>query len=140
MNAELIKKEIDTFRQDSTIPYSEELAARLEYLQEDIVDDPEEPPISLTSIANFRTFIHTYDVNFPSLTLTNNSEIAATWGTRSSLYFFISFLDDEKIDYVCNKKRGDDEPDISIGTSTITNIINELPHPECRQLIFKTHA
>lgn len=136
MSEELLQKEIDTFRQDSTIPYAKELAARLDYLQDCIVGVEDEPPMSLSSIAHFRTFIHNYNVNVPSLVLTQNNEIAATWGRRDSLYFIMSFLDDERVDFLCNKNQGTSEPDISTGSSTLTNIINDLPHPECRQLIF----
>jgi hypothetical protein len=88
-----IKKLIDYVRKESKIQFSQELAVRLDFLQEAVGEDPDEVPISPESLRNFISFLRrTLNLKYPNVVLTPSNEIRAQWRTAPNRHFAVVFL------------------------------------------------
>ena len=90
---EKIKKLIDYVRGGSKIQFARELAAKLNFLNEVVNEDPDEDPISIDSMRNFIRFLqNTTNLKCPNVALTPSNEIHAQWRTAPNRHFAAVFL------------------------------------------------
>jgi hypothetical protein len=90
---EKIKKLIDYVRGGSKIQFAQELAVKLNFLNDIVNEDPAEDPISIDSMRNFISFLqNTTNLKCPSVALTPSNEIHAQWRTAPNRHFAAVFL------------------------------------------------
>ncbi len=90
---EKIKKLIDYVRGGSKIQFAQELAVKLNFLNEVVNEDPDEDSISIDSMRNFISFLqNTTNLKCPNVALTPSNEIHAQWRTAPNRHFAAVFL------------------------------------------------
>jgi len=90
---EKIKKLIDYVRGGSKIQFAQELAVKLNFLNEVVNEDPDEDSISIDSMRNFISFLqNTTNFKCPNVALTPSNEIHAQWRTAPNRHFAAVFL------------------------------------------------
>jgi hypothetical protein len=90
---EKIKKLIYYVRGGSKIQFAQELAVKLNFLNEVVNEDPDEDPISIDSMRNFISFLqNTTNLKCPNVALTPSNEIHAQWRTAPNRHFAAVFL------------------------------------------------
>ena len=90
---EKIKKLIDYVREGSKIQFAQELAVKLNFLNEVVNEDPDEDSISIDSMRNFISFLQsTTNFKCPNVALTPSNEIHAQWRTSPNRHFAAVFL------------------------------------------------
>jgi len=90
---EKIKKLIDYVRKGSKIQFAQELAVKLNFLNEVVNEDPDEDSISIDSMRNFISFLqNTTNLKCPNVALTPSNEIHAQWRTAPNRHFAAVFL------------------------------------------------
>lgn len=91
-NEEKIKKLIDFIRGGSKIQFAQELAVKLNFLNEVVDEDPDEDSISIDSMRNFISFLqNTTNLKCPNVALTPSNEIHAQWRTAPNRHFAAVF-------------------------------------------------
>jgi hypothetical protein len=92
-NEEKIKNLIDYVRGGSKIQFAQELAVKLNFLNEVVNEDPDEDSISIDSMRNFISFLqNTTNLKCPNVALTPSNEIHAQWRTAPNRHFAAVFL------------------------------------------------
>ena len=90
---EKIEKLIDYVRGGSKIQFAQELAVKLNFLNEVVNEDPDEDSISIDSMRNFISFLqNTTNLKCPNVALTPSNEIHAQWRTAPNRHFAAVFL------------------------------------------------
>ncbi len=90
---EKIKKLIDYVREGSKIQFAQELADKLNFLNEVVNEDPDEDSISIDSMRNFISFLqNTTHLKCPDVAVTPSNEIHAQWRTAPNRHFAAVFL------------------------------------------------
>ena len=90
---EKIKNLIDFVRGVSKIQFAQELAVKLNFLNEVVNEDPDENSISIDSMRNFISFLqNTTNLKCPKIALTPSNEIHAQWRTAPNRHFAAVFL------------------------------------------------
>jgi len=90
---EKIKKLIDYLRRESKVQFAQELAVKLNFLNEVVNEDPDEDSISIDSMRNFISFLqNTKNLKCPNVALTPSNEIHAQWRTAPNRHFAAVFL------------------------------------------------
>lgn len=129
---EQIEKMICYIRDGSKIEFAHELSARLNFLHESVVEDPEEIPISVESLRNFISFLrNTTNLKFPSVVLTPSNEIRAQWKTALNRYFAVVFLPTGDARYVIftPNPKNPDKIDRLSGITSIDSLLETAgPH------------
>ena len=100
-NEEKIKRLIDYMRDKSNLQFAPELATRLEFLHQAVMEDPDETPISPESLSNFIGFLQEApNLRSPDIVLTPSNEISAQWRTAPNRHFAVVFLPTGETRYV----------------------------------------
>ncbi len=90
---EKIEKLIDYVRGGSKIQFAQELAVKLNFLNEVVNEDPDEDSISIDSMRSFISFLqNTTNLKCPNVALTPSNEIHAQWRTAPNRHFAAVFL------------------------------------------------
>lgn len=98
---EKIRRLIAYIRDKSDIQFAPELAARLEFLHQAVMEDPDEAPISPESLSNFIGFLQEApNLRYPDIVLTPSNEISAQWRTAPNRHFAVVFLPTGETRYV----------------------------------------
>lgn len=131
-NKEKIKRLIDHIRHESTIQFAQELANRLAFLHEAVMEDSDEAPISSESLSNFISFLQkTSNLKYPDVVLTPSNEISAQWRTAPNRHFAVVFLPDGTTRYVIFRPNliDPDKIDRLSGTTSVDTLIETVqPH------------
>ena len=129
---EKVKKLIDYVREGSNIKFAHELAVRLNFLHEDVNEDPEEDPISIESLRNFISFLrNTTNLKYPNVVLTPSNEICAQWRTAPNRHFAVVFQPTGEARFVIftpNPKDPDKIDRLSGITSVDSLMVTVRPH------------
>jgi hypothetical protein len=92
-NDEKIKILIDYIQGGSKIQFAQELAFKLNFLNEVVNEDPEDGSISIDSMRNFINFLqNTTNLKCPNVALTPSNEIHAQWRTAPNRHLALVFL------------------------------------------------
>ena len=119
---EKIKKLIDFVREGSKIQFAHELAAKLNFLNEVVNEDPDEDSISIDSMRNFISFLqNTTNLKCPSVALTPNNEIHAQWRTAPNRHFAAVFLSTDETRFVIFTQNSKD-PEMIDRISGLTSV------------------
>ena len=98
---EKVNKLINYVREESKIQFAQELAVKLNALNEVVNEDPDEDPISIDSMRNFISFLqNTTNLKCPNVALTPSNEIHAQWRTAPNRHFAAVFLPTEETRFV----------------------------------------
>jgi hypothetical protein len=131
-NEEKIRRLIDYIRDKSNIQFAPELAARLEFLHEAVMEDPDETPISPESLSNFIGFLQEApNLRSPDIVLTPSNEIRAQWRTAPNRHFAAAFLPTGETRYVIftPNLRDPDKIDRLSGTTPMDTLMETAePH------------
>jgi len=129
---EKVRKLINYIRDKSPIQFAQELASRLDFLYESVIEDAEEEPISPESLTNFIAFLQeTPDVKLPDVVLTPSNEIRAQWRKGSNRHFAVAFLPTGKTRYVIFTPNPTDPDKIDrlSGTTSVDSLMHTAePH------------
>jgi hypothetical protein len=89
---EKIKKLIDYVQRGSKIQFAQELAVKLNFLNEVVNEDPDDGSISIDSMRNFINFLqNTTNLKCPNVALTPSNEIHAQWRTAPNRHLAVVF-------------------------------------------------
>jgi len=89
---EKIKRQINAIIDETNIRFSRELAARLHFLYDAVLEDPDEDPVPIESLVNFIRFLQdTPNLKYPEVVLTPSNEISAQWRTGPNRHFAVVF-------------------------------------------------
>ncbi len=129
---EKIKKLIDYVRKGSKIQFAKELAAKLNFLNKVVDEDPDEDSISIDSMRNFISFLqNTTNLKCPNVALTPSNEIHAQWRTAPNRHFAAVFLPTEETRFVIftpNSKNPEMTDRIS-GLTSVDSLLETIqPH------------
>lgn len=131
-NEEKIRRLIDYIRDKSNIQFAPELAARLEFLHQAVMEDPDETPISPESLSNFIGFLQEApNLRYPDIVLTPSNEIRAQWRTAPNHHFAVVFLPTGETRYVIftPNLRDPDKIDRLSGTTSMDTLMETAePH------------
>jgi hypothetical protein len=131
-NEEKIRRLIDYIRDKSNIQFAPELAARLEFLHQAVMEDPDETPISPESLSNFIGFLQgAPNLRSPDIVLTPSNEIRARWRTAPNRHFAVVFLPTGETRYVIftPNLRDPDKIDRLSGTTSMDTLMETAePH------------
>jgi len=129
---EKIRRLIDYIRDKSDIQFAPELAARLKFLHQAVMEDPDEAPISPESLSNFIGFLQeTPNLRYPDTVLTPSNEIRAQWRTAPNRHFAVVFLPTGETRYVIftPNLRDPDKIDRLSGTTSMDTLMETAePH------------
>lgn len=129
---EKIRRLIDYIRDKSDIQFAPELAARLEFLHQAVMEDPDEAPISPESLSNFIGFLQEApNLRYPDIVLTPSNEIRAQWRTAPNRHFAVVFLPTGETRYVIftPNLRDPDKIDRLSGTTSMDTLMETAePH------------
>jgi hypothetical protein len=129
---EKVKKLISYVREESKIQFAHELAARLKFLLDAIIEDPDEVPISSESLRNFISFLRiTTNLKYPNVVLTPSNEIRAQWRTAPNRHFAVTFLPTEETRYVIftPNPKDPDKIDRLSGITSVDSLMETIqPH------------
>jgi hypothetical protein len=128
---EKVKKLIDYVRGGSKIQFAQELAAKLNFLNEVINEDPDEDSISIDSMRNFIRFLqNTTNLKCPNVALTPSNEIHAQWRTAPNRHFAAVFLPTGETRFVIFTPNSKD-PEMTDRISGLTSVdsLLETIHP-----------
>ncbi len=119
---EKIKKLIDYVRGGSKIQFAQELAVKLNLLNEVIIEDPVEDSISIDSMRNFISFLqNTTNLKCPNVALTPSNEIHAQWRTAPNRHFAAVFLQTGETRFVIFTPNSKD-PEMTDRISGLTSV------------------
>jgi len=129
---EKIRRLIDYIRNKSDIQFAPELAARLEFLHQAVMEDPDEALISPESLSNFIGFLQEApNLRYPDIVLTPSNEIRAQWRTAPNRHFAVVFLPTGETRYVIftPNLRDPDKIDRLSGTTSMDTLMETAePH------------
>ena len=129
---EKIRRLIDYIRDKSNIQFAPELAARVEFLHQAVMEDPDETPISPKSLSNFIGFLQeALNLRSPDIVLTPSNEIRAQWRTAPNRHFAVVFLPTGEARYVIftPNLRDPDKIDRLSGTTSVDTLMETAePH------------
>lgn len=129
---EKIRRLIDYISDKSDIQFAPELAARLEFLHQAVMEDPDEAPISPESLSNFIGFLQEApNLRYPDIVLTPSNEIRAQWRTAPNRHFAVVFLPTGETRYVIftPNLRDPDKIDRLSGTTSMDTLMETAePH------------
>lgn len=126
-----INELIKYIRNKSTLQYREDIAAQLDYLYEEVRDDPEEEAILPDSLIYFINFLQNSALSCPDVGLTPLGEIDAEWHEGSNRHFSVDFLPTGEVRYVIFKSNPNDpeKTDRLSGITTTDSLIHTIrPH------------
>lgn len=87
-----IKQKINAIIDETNIRFSRRLAARLHFLYDAVLEDPDEDPVPIESLVNFIRFLQdTPNLKYPEVVLTPSNEISAQWRTEPNRHFAVVF-------------------------------------------------
>ena len=87
-----IKRIIKSIIDKSNIHFARKLVARLNFLYEAVLEDPEEGHVPPESLDNFIKFLqNTTNLKYPDVVLTPTNEISAQWRTAPNRHFAVVF-------------------------------------------------
>ena len=87
-----IKRIIKSIIDKSNIHFARKLVARLRFLYEAVLEDPEEGHVPPESLDNFIKFLqNTTNLKYPDVVLTPTNEISAQWRTAPNRHFAVVF-------------------------------------------------
>jgi hypothetical protein len=118
-------------RTSTSIPYRERLANRLLTLFNDAKEeDPASLGIVFGSLHDFYNFLQLHtNLKYPSITLSPDNNILASWRSKQSHVFNVHFLSNKDVRFVIfkpNKKYPDRKFRFS-GAATIDTLMDEMP-------------
>lgn len=129
---EKIRRLINYIRDKSNIQFAPELAARLEFLHQAVMEDPDEAPISHESLSNLIGFLQEApNLRSPDIVLTPSNEILAQWRTAPNRLFAAVFLPTGETRYVIftPNLRDPDKIDRLSGTTSMATLMETAePH------------
>ena len=87
-----IKRIINSIIDEPNIQFARKLVARLNFLYEAVLEDPEEGHVPPESLDNFIKFLqNTTNLKYPDVVLTPTNEISAQWRTAPNRHFAVVF-------------------------------------------------
>ena len=126
-----VQELIFRFKTSLSIPYRERLAKRLfnlfNYAKE---EDSASLGIALSSLRNFYSFLQLHtNLKYPSITLSPDNNILASWRSKQSQVFSVHFLSNKDVRFVIvkpNKKHPNRKFRFS-GAATTDTLMDEIP-------------